>query len=379
MLRKGAGRHGLAADRLKAAAMFSPIRTLDARLDTCRRPINGVETNRSIRALDWLLRGVGQVVFQNNWLSGALILVGIGLNSLVFLVAAVVGTAFSTATAVVLRADRGMIDAGLFGFNGCLVGLGLVVNLTVAKHGGSWPSAHLWTYVIVCAAFSTVILVALGSLLGSRMVPVLTAPFVFATWIFLFAVFSFSHLGATSQFSPGLPNVLTGTSDYTLATLTNGTMKGVAEVFFQDSRLTGLLVVVGVLVNTRIGALMCLSGSALAALVAMGLGADEATINLGMYGFNASLTAIALGGVFFVLNGAGVLYTAFGVAVTVVALPTIGTLLAPIGMPTLTFPFVLVTWIFVIAKVGIAAVTPVAPADTTYPEDNYRRWRVSAR
>lgn len=354
--------------------MWSPTRPLDARLDTFRDPIPGAERNTVLRSLDWILRGVGLVVFQGNWLSGIVILVGIGVTSRVYLVAAIVGTVVSTTAAVALGVDRRMIDAGLMGFNGCLVGLGLVVNLSDATGSGGWPSVRLWLYVLVCAAFSTVIMVALASLLGSRMVPTLTAPFVFATWLFLFAVFSFSELDA-SRFGPSLPDASAQTSDYTLATLWNGTFKGVAEVFFLDSRVSGLLVIIGVLVNTRIGALMAVSGSALAALVAMGLGATEVSINLGMYGFSACLTAIALGGIFFVPNRAGLIYTAFGVTVTVVAWPAIGTLLSPIGMPTLTFPFVLVTWIFVIAKTGIPALVPVNPAESTYPEDNYRRWR----
>ena len=70
--------------------MWSPTRPLDARLDTSRDPIPGAERNTVLRSLDWILRGVGQVVFQGNWLSGIVILVGIGVTSRVYLVAAIV-------------------------------------------------------------------------------------------------------------------------------------------------------------------------------------------------------------------------------------------------------------------------------------------------
>ncbi len=131
----------------------------------------------------------------------------------------------------------------------------------------------------------------------------------------------------------------------------------------------------GVLLNTRIGALMCVGGSAIAALIAMAAGADEGAINSGLYGFNASLTAMALGGLFFVFNKMGALYALFGIFVTTFAWPAVVLALAPTGMPTLTFPFVLTSWLFLLAKPGLAAVRSVAPPDATYPEDIYRRWK----
>lgn len=91
--------------------MWSPTRPLDARLDTSRDPIPGAERNTVLRSLDWILRGVGQVVFQGNWLSGIVILVGIGVTSRVYLVAAIVGTVVSTTAAVALGVGRRTIGA----------------------------------------------------------------------------------------------------------------------------------------------------------------------------------------------------------------------------------------------------------------------------
>lgn len=349
--------------------------SLDSSLDMFRDPIPGAETNSAIRALDWILRGVGQVVFQSNWLSGILILVAIGVNSPVYLVAAILGTVVSTYTAVLFKVDRGLIDAGLLGFNGTLAGIGLNFYMSQDLTKGDWPDLQLYLLIVLGAAFSTVILSALASLLGSRSVPTLTAPFVFASWLMLFGVYAFTGFEPGVTLTPRFPAALTETAGYTFETFFNGTFKGVGEVFFQDNAITGIIMTVGVFVNTRIGGLMCMGGPALAALIAMAAGADEGTINAGLFGFNASLTAIALGGFFFVFNSMGALYTLFGVVVTTFVWPAFGTLLAPIGMPTFTFPFVLTTWLFLLAKPGFAAVRAVAPADATYPEDNYRRWK----
>ena len=55
---------------------------------------------------DAVLRGLGQVVFQNNALSGLLILLALSVNSFVYAVAALFGAVVSTYTAMLLRVDR---------------------------------------------------------------------------------------------------------------------------------------------------------------------------------------------------------------------------------------------------------------------------------
>ena len=47
-----------------------------------------------------IFRGVGQVMFQNNILSGILMLVGIGCNSILMCLFALLGTIISTLTAI---------------------------------------------------------------------------------------------------------------------------------------------------------------------------------------------------------------------------------------------------------------------------------------
>jgi hypothetical protein len=56
---------------------------------------------------EWVLRGIGVVVLQNNPLSGALILAALFLESLAYALACLVGTAISTLAALILGADRG--------------------------------------------------------------------------------------------------------------------------------------------------------------------------------------------------------------------------------------------------------------------------------
>src|SRR5690606_13438944 len=72
-----------------------------------------------------ILRGIGQVMFQNNVLSGLLILAGVFYNSWILGIAAILGTVISTAIAQILKYPKEEIVNGIYGFNGALVGVAL--------------------------------------------------------------------------------------------------------------------------------------------------------------------------------------------------------------------------------------------------------------
>ena len=83
-------------------------------------------------------RGVGQVMFQNNALSGALMLVGILLNSWQMALLAVAGNVISTLTAYISGYSREDINNGLYGFNGTLVGIAVGVFMSVTVGSLVW-------------------------------------------------------------------------------------------------------------------------------------------------------------------------------------------------------------------------------------------------
>lgn len=331
----------------------------------------------ALRWTDWILRGIGQVVFQNNWLSGLIILAAIFFNSWVYGIACLVGTIASTLTAQALGGNQNLVKDGLFGFNGALLAIGLNAYLSQDFTNGDLPDWRLFVYIVLGAAFTSVVVAALATLLAPYRVPVLTAPFVLTGWLFIFAVVRFSSLDPGPLLAPAAPTAFNGPTDYTWITWYQGIGNGVGEVFFQDNWITGLIIVVGILVNSRIAAAMALAGSAIAVGVAIVLGAAEMSIRLGLFGFNAVLTALAIGGIFYVLTLRGLLYTLFGIVVTTFVWAAVAVALSPIGMPTFTSAFVIVTWLMIMAKGGLGALTAVPPDEAATPEDNLRRWRAA--
>ncbi len=81
------------------------------------------------RFADRVLRGVGQVMMQNNPLTGQLFLIGIFFNDWVAGLYALLGTAVATETAMLIGAPRDEVSQGLFGLNGTLTALGLAFYL----------------------------------------------------------------------------------------------------------------------------------------------------------------------------------------------------------------------------------------------------------
>lgn len=292
--------------------------------------------------IDSVLRGIGQVMLQNNSYAGLIFLVGIFYNSAVLGWAALLGAVASTATAMLLGAERSRISAGLFGFNGVLVGIALLYFLE--------PELLTWGYVVLAAASSTIIMAALLNLLGTWNIPTLTAPFVITTLLFILACARFGRLHSTDILpTAGLPKSAAVEGVVTASTLVEGLFNGVAQVFFQGSVITGLIFIIGLLLSSRAACSAALLGSLLGMLVAWGLGAAEPAIRSGAFGFNCVLTAIVFAG-FMVINVASVAYATLAVIATAVVFAALSAALEPLGMPALTSPFVLVAWLFLLAS-----------------------------
>lgn len=325
------------ADHHAAAAI--PVRLTSSGL-----VVNGnTSAQRLLAFLDSVLRGIGQVMLQNNSYAGLLFLLGIFYNSVLFGLGVLIGAAVSTAAAMLLGADRPQVRDGLFGFNGALVAIALLYFLQ--------PELLTWAYLVLAAAFSTVFMAALLNLFATWKMPVLTAPFVFTALCFLLACARLGRLHSTNILpSAGLPKAASVEGIVTAATVVEGLFNGVAQIFFQGNVTTGVIFTVGLLISSRIAGAAALLGSLLGLLVAWGMGAAEPAIRAGAFGFNPALTAIALASVFFVLNTVSAAYAALAAITTTVVFAAVSAALEPLGMPALTLPFVLVVWIFVLAS-----------------------------
>lgn len=301
--------------------------------------------------VDAVLRGVAQVMFQNNAYTGLLFAAGIFYSAPRLGWAALLGSAAGTAAAALLGAERAQRRDGLYGFNGALVAIAVLLFLQ--------PDAWAWAAAILAAAASSVVMAALTQLLGRCNMPALTAPFVFSTLAVLLASLRLGRLQPGDSLpAAALPEAMAPDTAASAATFVQGLFNGVGQVFFQAEPITGALFVLGLLVASRRAGVAALVGSALGLLVAWVLGAAEPALRGGLYGFNSVLVAIALATVFLAGDAAAWLYALLASVAAVFVTAALSAAFEPFGVPALTLPFVLVTWTFLFAASQFAPLRP---------------------
>ena len=294
------------------------------------------------RPLRVILRGVGQVFFCCNAVTGLIFLVALFIGGVTAGAAATVGVISSTVTAYLLGFSEDDVDAGLYGFNGTLVGPCLFLFLE--------NSPQLWLYVVLASALSSIVLAALMRILGPYKIPASTSPFVLTSWMLLVAVYAFDSFSRGPVLPPaGTPAVVTDAVAIPAEMWFTALTKGVAEVMFADSVIVGILFLTGIAIVSLRGALMAVGGTIIGVAFPILLGANQGMIEMGLYSFNPVLTMMAVGWVFLKPDGKSAALAVLAGFLTVICQAGLANFLAPIGLPTLTFPFVLVMWMFLFA------------------------------
>lgn len=314
---------------------------------------SGVERSQALQFVDMNLRGAGQVIFQNNPLTGLLFIIGVcwgayAAHNIAVAVCAVVGLVVSTLTATLLNADRTSQRQGLFEFNGLLVGVAVPTFLAIEP--------LMWLLLLIGAAVSTVVMLAVSNVMKTWGVPALTSPFVLTTWFLVLAAYSFGHLPISSMDPPALPQPLGAAASSitpTVGFFVNSWLKGPAQVFLINDAAAGVIIVVGLLVGSRWSAVFALVGSAVALIFAILLGARASRIDAGLYAFSPVLTAVALGSVFYKPSWRVAFFALLGTIFTVIVQGALDAAIAPAGIPTFTAPFVIVTWLFLLPKANL--------------------------
>jgi urea transporter len=304
-------------------------------------------SSTSMRFVDVNLRGIGQVMFQDNPLSGLLFFVAIAWGSFAagvpqVAIGGLIGVLVATLTAQWLRVEQAALNAGLYGFNGYLVGLALPTFMAAAP--------ALWVYVVFGSAVSVVATLAMTNAFKTWSVSALTAPFVLVTWLLLLATNAFSGLQGSALPPSGeiVPIDPAAADPLRIVDFVSGILTSISQVFLKGSAVAALLLLAGLAVNSRAAASFALVGAVVAVITAHLLGAESQLVTAGLLGFNPVLTAIALGAVFYRPSVRVVVYTLLATVLSVIVQGTMIAALTPFGIPTLTAAFVLVTWLFLL-------------------------------
>jgi urea transporter len=153
----------------------------------------------------------------------------------------------------------------------------------------------------------------------------------------------------------------------------NAIFRGIGQLFFLNSILAGVIILVGIAFCSRIAAGFALVGSTVGMLTGLALGADGMSIYNGLWGFNSFDAALAIAGVFYVLTWRSALLGIVCAAFTALLFGAIVSFFAPWGLPALTLPFCFGTLAFVLLKDTSHYFKWVPPAEVVTPEEHLHR------
>ncbi len=293
------------------------------------------------------LKGFSQVMLIENSLSGGLILLGISLHSPLLGLMAFLSSIVGTMVGRYFGGDRKAVSAGIYGFNSILSSIAVMLFLQ-----NEWR----W-FIALCAAFTAAFLmVALSKKLVRWNIPILTFPFIFVTWISLIMAYRIEIFHVNPAFVTSSPAKwalpVEGTPHFFL-----GLIKGVGEVFIIDSIWAGSLILIALFVAGWRYGVYAIMGTFVSWLTAYSLGVDIELLDLGLYNYNAVLTIIAVGLLFddkrnFPLVGI------FAAAMTVPIAAGMDLILYPNGLPVITSPFIISTWVSLAIRKAIPKIEP---------------------
>jgi urea transporter len=260
-----------------------------------------------------VLRGAGQIMFQENAGTGLLFLIGIALASPLMALGGLVGTALGTLTAQVLRYHRKDIEDGLYGFNASLVAIAV------------WFFHPLSTLSLVLLILGCTVSTPVAWLMRRYCrFPAYTAPFIITTWIVL---------GLAKQLQ--LPEYPPAKTIYHPLNLFAAVFEGMAEVMFQANVHTGFLFLLAIAVNNWRHAIVAFLGTVVGSLLSVYHNDPSGAISIGIYGYNSALAAMAV----YLWRRSLLLPILAAVVATII------TEFFPfVRLPTLTAPFVLASW-----------------------------------
>lgn len=273
-----------------------------------------------LKFLDRVFRGLSQVMFQNNSLTGFLILIGLAIASPWIAVGAFMGTVISTWAAIYLRYEKTDIIRGIYGYNGCLVGAAFFALFI--------PSPFMFVGFVLATSFSSVLMFYMAPEYKSMGLPLMTFPFVIISWMAVI----------TLPMKTTVTSIYLGLHDISFAKII---LKNISEVYLVESAIAGLVILFGLLLNSFWPVIFALFGSVVAGGLSLVLELDMDGVSAGLYGFSAVLTSIALGCTFMRPTWKSAMFALVGIILSVL----LHVLFIKMGAVPLTAPFLISTWV----------------------------------
>ncbi|GFH51733.1 hypothetical protein CTEN210_08209 [Chaetoceros tenuissimus] len=327
--------------------------------------------------MDWCMRGIGQIFFCNNPLSGAFILAALFIQSSRVAVHCILAVLSATLSARAFGFEKALISSGLFGYNAALIGIGLASFHSLEVHGGYSPV--ILACVMIVSILSVILFASLSKVLLAYEISPMTLPFDIVVSLTLLASNGMANVEFGAVIPPSLPSytIEQDTPDYNIDAFAfmGIVLRGIGQIVFTTDPLAIALVIAGLTLCSRHIAIAALVGSALGTGISILVGLNAEEVDLGLYSYCSALTFIGTL-VFYVPTLMSILLAALGVLFTVIFQVALSSLFQISGLPVNSFPFSFVIISFVLCQGNAKAFIGVPLESITFPEDHLKRVRL---
>lgn len=285
-----------------------------------------------------LLNSFSQIYFSNGKLLAILLIlvtffdVGGGF-------AGILAVLVTQLTALLFNFDHKNIREGTYSYNAAMVGVAIGIFYQF--------NLSLLVLLIIASVLTFFITIWFLNQLAVKGLPFLSIPFLLVTWLIIIGGKNFSALElqekAELTFVAYFPQLFDYTTNFIaylpFADVLFLYFRSLGAILFQYNDLAGVIIAIGILLNSRISFVLSIYGFVLGFLFYRFMEADFSHLIYSYIGFNFILTSIALGGFFIVASQRSFLLLLF--VIPLIALVISGThgLFQFFGLPLYSLPF----------------------------------------
>lgn len=328
--------------------------------------------NIVLDVIDDVLSGFAQIAFNDNSFAGLLMIIATYIGSPQQAISGVWATLVATIAAHILGISKGLIKAGLYGFNAALAGLAIPALI----FPDSPMTVQILIYSGLAGIFAVVLTTGLGNFFSKWDVPSLALPYCITLLLFVPAALSLGNLNITRT-APAVFEIVGPNAQgaWTVVEFITASLNGIAQVLWIENPITGALYVVAVLMASRIDVVSTLIGAIISTAAAIYLGVPKGLILAGVYGFNAVLLmkVITRG---FLINARSYVFAMVLAILTVVYSAGLRVIFAPIGaIAALAIPYATLCIVVFLGRDMFKGLTYVPARNWGVPETILRDFK----
>ena len=321
------------------------------------------EGNAVLDVIDSTIAGFAQIAFNDNTISGILMIIATGVAYPEQAISGVWATLVATLVAFAIGVPKGLIRCGLYGFNAALLG----VAIPVVVFPGQGVTLGLLIYDAIGAAMTVAITAGLGSFFSKWNVSPLSMAYCITMTLLAPAAVLVSTMGV-SRGAPALAGLVGTAEGYTAMEFVDACLAGVGQVIWVEKPISGILYLVAVCFASRIDVAVSIIGAVVGTGTAIALGLPKDTVMLGLWGYNAVLLMKVIARGFRVEPRSIVLGTLLAAATTVVA-AGLRVIFLPTGVASVyAWPYVILCVLVFLGRDKFAHLTYIPAKNWGVPE-----------